>query len=177
MISAGNKVSFGFCGAATGSDYSPQLVSLSVEGGSSSSTSSSSSSTSSTTSSSSSTGSSSTSSNSTSNSSSSSSSSTSSSSSSGAHQYPPITQGCNGYATRFWDCCKPHCSWSGNLPSGVNTLPSCAINDQPLADINAASACEGGSAHTCSGLVPFAVDDQLAFGYAATSSGDVCGRC
>lgn len=24
----------------------------------------------------------------------------------------------NGYATRYWDCCKPHCGWSGNISSG-----------------------------------------------------------
>src|SRR5690606_12571556 len=24
------------------------------------------------------------------------------------------------YTTRFWDCCKPHCGWPGNVPSGVN---------------------------------------------------------
>lgn len=40
-----------------------------------------------------------------------------------------------------------------------------------------ASSCDGGGAHQCYDLVPFAVSDTLAFGYAATSSGDVCGRC
>jgi len=29
----------------------------------------------------------------------------------------------------------------------------------------------------CQGLAPWAVSDSLAYGYAATSSGDVCGRC
>jgi hypothetical protein len=29
----------------------------------------------------------------------------------------------------------------------------------------------------CWGMAPFAVSDTLAYGYAATSSGDVCGRC
>ena len=39
------------------------------------------------------------------------------------------------------------------------------------------SSCDGGNAHQCYGLVPYAVSDTLAYGYAATSSGDVCGRC
>lgn len=29
----------------------------------------------------------------------------------------------------------------------------------------------------CWGMAPFAVNDKLAYGYAATASGDVCGRC
>ncbi len=86
---------------------------------------------------------------------------------------------CNGYATRYWDCCKAHCSWTANVPSVVNPLPSCSSNNTRLSDVNAASACGngGGSAHMCWGMAPFAVNDRLAYGYAATASGDVCGRC
>ncbi|MES2674174.1 MAG: cellulose binding domain-containing protein [Pseudomonadota bacterium] len=85
--------------------------------------------------------------------------------------------GCDGYATRYWDCCKPHCGWSANLPTGVAALPSCSANNTQLGDINAGSSCGGGNGHMCWGLTPFAVSDKLAYGYAATSSGDVCGRC
>lgn len=86
---------------------------------------------------------------------------------------------CNGYATRYWDCCKAHCSWTANVPSVVNALPACGSNNSRLSDVNAASACGngGGSAHMCWGMTPFSVSDKLAYGYAATSSGDVCGRC
>ncbi len=86
---------------------------------------------------------------------------------------------CNGYATRYWDCCKAHCSWTANVPSVVNALPACGSNNSRLSDVNAASACGngGGSAHMCWGMAPFTVSDKLAYGYAATSSGDVCGRC
>lgn len=107
----------------------------------------------------------------------SSSSSSSSTTSSSGGDYEPIVNGCSGYATRFWDCCKPHCGWEGNLPEGVNALPSCNISNAPLADLSSASSCEGGDAHTCYGLTPFSISDDLAYGYAATSSGDVCGRC
>ncbi len=86
---------------------------------------------------------------------------------------------CNGYATRYWDCCKAHCSWTANVPSVVNPLPACGSNNSRLTDVNAGSACGngGGSAHMCWGMAPFAVSDKLAYGYAATASGDVCGRC
>jgi hypothetical protein len=95
----------------------------------------------------------------------------------GSGGYPPIQTGCNGYATRFWDCCKPHCGWSGNVPSGVSPLLSCNAQNQTLSSTNVQSACSGGTAHTCYGLAPFEVSDTLSFGYAATSSGDVCGKC
>lgn len=94
-----------------------------------------------------------------------------------ASSIPPIVGGCDGYATRYWDCCKPHCGWSGNVPSLVAPLHSCAANNTRLSDLTVASSCDGGNAHMCWGLAPFAVSDTLAYGYAATSSGDVCGRC
>ncbi len=97
--------------------------------------------------------------------------------SSSASSIPPIVGGCDGYATRYWDCCKPHCGWSGNVPSLVAPLQSCAANNTRLSDLTAASSCDGGNAHMCWGMAPFAVSDTLAYGYAATSSGDVCGRC
>lgn len=104
-------------------------------------------------------------------------SSSSGASSSSGEEYGDFEGGCDGYATRFWDCCKPHCGWSENVPSGVEPMASCDVNDQPLSDPDAISSCEGGDANTCHGLAPFAVSDDLSYGYAATSSGDVCGRC
>lgn len=56
-------------------------------------------------------------------------------------------------------------------------MKSCGPNNQVLSDLDATSSCEGGNAHTCYGLAPFAVNNTLSYGYAATSSGDVCGRC
>lgn len=98
-------------------------------------------------------------------------------SSSSASSIPPIVGGCDGYATRYWDCCKPHCGWSGNVPSLVAPLQSCAANNTRLSDLSLPSSCDGGNAHMCWGMAPFAVSDTLAYGFAATSSGDVCGRC
>ncbi|PCK08859.1 MAG: endoglucanase [Alteromonadaceae bacterium] len=85
---------------------------------------------------------------------------------------------CDGYATRFWDCCKPHCGWSGNVPSAMDAMESCSSNNIPLPSRDVGSSCDnGGDAHTCFDLAPFAVSDTLSYGYAATSNGDVCGRC
>jgi hypothetical protein len=91
---------------------------------------------------------------------------------------PPIMNGCNGYATRFWDCCKPHCGWKGNVPGGMNPMNTCNQSDQSLGgNYDAASSCNGGDAYTCHGLTPWAVNSLVSYGYAATSSGDICGRC
>ena len=84
---------------------------------------------------------------------------------------------CDGYATRFWDCCKPHCGWSGNVPAEIDPIKSCNFNNQPIFGSDTQSSCNGGDAHTCFGLAPYAVSNTLSYGYAATSSGDVCGRC
>ncbi len=90
----------------------------------------------------------------------------------------PIQNGCDGYATRFWDCCKPHCGWPNNVPGGMNPMTTCdQANVSNGGDYDATSSCNGGYAYTCYGLVPWTVNDSLAYGYTATSSGDVCGRC
>ncbi len=63
------------------------------------------------------------------------------------------------------------------MPNGVNALQACSTNNQVIGDQNASSSCDGGNAHMCYGLTPWAVDNNLSYGFAATSSGDVCGRC
>jgi hypothetical protein len=56
-------------------------------------------------------------------------------------------------------------------------MQTCSANNAPLNDVNAMSSCDGGNAHQCWELTPWTVNDSLAFGYAATADGDVCGRC
>lgn len=93
---------------------------------------------------------------------------------------PAPTQGSGslGYATRFWDCCKPHCSWTANVPSGMAPLQTCTVNGTSVnPDPEAVSSCEGGSSFVCYKFIPFAVSDDLSYGFAATQSGDVCGKC
>lgn len=63
------------------------------------------------------------------------------------------------------------------MPSEVEPLGSCSASDQPLPDPDAVSSCDGGDAHMCHSMAPWSVNDSLSYGFAATSSGDVCGRC
>ncbi|KAI0904138.1 glycoside hydrolase family 45 protein [Ustulina deusta] len=74
----------------------------------------------------------------------------------------------NGVTTRYWDCCKPSCAWSGKA-SVSSPARTCDRNDGLLSDADAVSGCDGGVAYTCSDYSPWAVDDDLAYGFAATA--------
>ncbi|MFZ5891597.1 MAG: hypothetical protein ACOY0T_11140 [Myxococcota bacterium] len=91
---------------------------------------------------------------------------------------PPITNGSQGWASRYWDCCKPACGWSGNLRTG-SPMKACSLSNQILSDNNAKNACEsGGSAYMCWSGVPWEVSPTLALGFVAASGPNyVCGRC
>ncbi|KAL8732963.1 MAG: hypothetical protein Q9166_002361 [cf. Caloplaca sp. 2 TL-2023] len=83
----------------------------------------------------------------------------------------------SGTTTRYWDCCKPSCAWSmAGLTSPVKT---CDINDQPLANgATVQSGCNGGVSFMCSDQSPWAVNDNLAYGFAAvTASNPTCCTC
>ncbi|KAF8597451.1 glycoside hydrolase [Ceratobasidium sp. AG-I] len=71
-----------------------------------------------------------------------------------------------GVTTRYWDCCKESCGWSGKA-SVTGPVKSCDKNNNPLSDFNAKSSCDGGSAYACASHSPFAVDSSLAYGFAA----------
>jgi hypothetical protein len=87
-----------------------------------------------------------------------------------------VVNGCNGWASRYWDCCKQHCGWADNTPS-KDPITSCSFSDSPVAD-DVGSACSGGSAYTCHAMAPWAVSSTLSYGFAAVQhTGDVCGRC
>jgi hypothetical protein len=98
---------------------------------------------------------------------------------------PPLgADACDGYATRYWDCCKAHCAWKANVPAGVQPVQSCNAADEPLTSSGAAdtpSSCDGPTADrafTCNTMAPVAVNAKLSYGYAAVpSQGDICGRC
>lgn len=94
-------------------------------------------------------------------------------------QPPRVEGGTNGWASRYWDCCKPACGWKANVPGSSTPLSSCSAQNQSLgSDYDARNACEqGGSAHMCHGFSPWAVSDTLAYGFAAVNKGDFCGRC
>jgi hypothetical protein len=97
---------------------------------------------------------------------------------SGGTKYPPIQGGCTGYATRYWDCCKPHCGWSANAPAGVGPLAVCDRSDNNLGSPDAANSCEGGPGFLCHSMAPWAADARLAYGFAAVAGrSDICGKC
>jgi len=86
----------------------------------------------------------------------------------------PPTGGSQGYTTRFWDCCKPSCAWSGNT-GGKTPVKSCNKQNQSVGASNQ-SACSGGDAYACWDMAPWAVSDTKAFAYAAFNGGS-CGTC
>jgi Glycosyl hydrolase family 45 len=78
----------------------------------------------------------------------------------------------DGKTTRYWDCCKASCGWSKKitLASGASPVASCGKNDQKLSDYDAKSGCtNGGSAYMCSNQAPWAVNETVAYGFAATT--------
>ncbi len=98
----------------------------------------------------------------------------------GGGQPPVIENGMQGWASRYWDCCKPACGWKANVPGNSTPVSSCSKEDQSLGgNYDAKNACEsGGSAYMCHDFGPWAVSDTLAYGYAAVKMGsDYCGKC
>ncbi|KAI4225403.1 MAG: hypothetical protein L6R36_003945 [Xanthoria steineri] len=84
----------------------------------------------------------------------------------------------SGTTTRYWDCCKPSCAWS--QPGLTSTVKTCDINDKPLANgVTAQSGCQnGGTSFMCSDQSPWAINDNLAYGFAAvTASNPTCCQC
>lgn len=74
----------------------------------------------------------------------------------------------SGHSTRYWDCCKPSCAWSGKASVSSPVL-TCDANDNPLSNPDTTSGCDGGTAYTCTNNSPWAVNDDLAYGFAATA--------
>ena len=71
------------------------------------------------------------------------------------------------WASRYWDCCKPHCSTNGNIKS-------CGADG--VSQNGGSSACSGGSAYTCYSQAPRAIGDNVAYGYVAVPNPQ-CGKC
>jgi hypothetical protein len=68
--------------------------------------------------------------------------------------------------TRFWDCCKPSCSWKAKAPVS-RPVQDCNISDAPSPNFDVGTGCEeGGAAYTCSDQQPWAVNDTFSYGFA-----------
>jgi hypothetical protein len=79
---------------------------------------------------------------------------------------PNVTGG-NGYTTRYWDCCQPHCAqFDGHRCSQDGTTRTGSTQ----------SSCSGGDSYACYDEAPKAVNDCLAYGYIAKSNPN-CGGC
>lgn len=74
-----------------------------------------------------------------------------------------------GHTTRYWDCCKPSCSWAGKA-NVTQPVFACEHDGITVVDIETESACEpSGSAYACTDQQPFAINATLAFGFAAAT--------
>ena len=86
---------------------------------------------------------------------------------SGGPTLPAVQGGKDGWASRYWDCCKPACD-GGNFTCGKDGTSHDGGD----------SACTGGSAFMCYSFAPWAVSDTLSYGFAAASGSNYsCGRC
>ncbi|KAG9018774.1 hypothetical protein FRB90_009778 [Tulasnella sp. 427] len=74
----------------------------------------------------------------------------------------------SGVTTRYWDCCKTSCAWSGKA-SVSQPVKTCDKNNNPLSDASIKSGCDGGTAYACAANSPWAVNDSLAYGFAAVN--------
>jgi hypothetical protein len=109
----------------------------------------------------------------------------SSSSANNSVSYPTLSQGQSGVSTgkttRYWDACKPSCAWTGNVSGGRPVAKSCNAYGAKLNDANTGSACPNANStnqsYTCMDQAPWAVNDNVAYGFAATTGNGYCGRC
>lgn len=106
-----------------------------------------------------------------------------------------------GWNSRYWDSCKPHCSWMDNVDTSSQaayaaagyTSRNCNINDIEIPTFTLSrglerywwgmegvpSSCEvgAGGAFTCTDMAPIQVNDTLSYGFVAGPSNQGCGKC
>ncbi|KAK8114199.1 endoglucanase type K [Apiospora kogelbergensis] len=74
----------------------------------------------------------------------------------------------SGRSTRYWDCCKTSCAWSGK--AAVNQpVTTCDNNNNPVTNANAPSGCDGG--------LRLRVRQQLALGRQRQAESATCCAC
>lgn len=76
----------------------------------------------------------------------------------------------NGKTTRYYDCCKPSCSWPGKALF-TNPVNTCTKDSITLINNNEQSGCNGGTSYICSNQQPIVINDNLAYGFAAAKLG------
>ena len=118
-----------------------------------------------------------------------------------------LDNGKTGWNSRYWDACKPHCSWISNgqegktdttteesYQKGMTTARNCNIHDVEVPTFTLGSAvdtywfgyegtnnaCQKGASgvFTCTDMAPIAVNDTLSYAYVAgPGSQTTCGKC
>jgi hypothetical protein len=118
-----------------------------------------------------------------------------------------LSNGKTGWSSRYWDACKPHCSWISNGAEGqtdttteasyqanLTTTRNCNIKDIEIPTFTLSrgfseywtgwegteSACKSGKggAFTCTDMAPVKVNDTLSYGFVAgPGSSTTCGKC
>ncbi|MBO6075779.1 MAG: glycosyl hydrolase family 5 [Fibrobacter sp.] len=87
----------------------------------------------------------------------------------------------SGFASRYWDGCKPSCSWKNNAGSAGPAKQCSANGKTENTNYDEQSVCSGGGAATCTSQIPFTIDgcDNIGFAFAAVpaSNGGQCGKC
>ena len=112
-----------------------------------------------------------------------------------------------GWNTRYWDACKPHCSWISDgkegktdttseesYQKGLTTARNCNIHDVEVPTFtlghavqqfwfgyegtdNACGNAKAKGVFTCTDMAPIAVNDNLSYGYVAGTANGKCGKC
>ncbi|MCL2101256.1 MAG: hypothetical protein FWH22_06035, partial [Fibromonadales bacterium] len=77
----------------------------------------------------------------------------------------------SGWLSRYWDGCKPSCSWSDKQQHhGGAVAKECRNNNMrfnPTSDANS-SSCDGGTSYTCWDMAPWAASATLSYGFVAS---------
>ncbi len=106
-----------------------------------------------------------------------------------------------GWNSRYWDSCKPHCSWMDNVDTSSQaayaaagyTSRNCNIHDIEIPTFTLSRGLErywwgmegvpsscvvgAGGAFTCTDMAPIQVNDTLSYGFVAGPSNQGCGKC
>ncbi|KAF2475587.1 uncharacterized protein BDR25DRAFT_213635 [Lindgomyces ingoldianus] len=82
----------------------------------------------------------------------------------------PLTHAISGTgkSTRYWDCCKPSCSWPSKA-NVTNPVSTCDKSSNILTDASTKSGCDSGTAYMCANQIPWSVNSALSYGFAATA--------
>ena len=94
-----------------------------------------------------------------------------------------------GWNTRYWDACKPHCSWiaesendktRASMTSKEAYLSTYGTTKSWFGYEGTRSACgdeKEKGVFTCTDMAPIAVNDTLAYAYVAGTADSRCGKC